>query len=259
MHHALTQIDPGSIALLCVAAFAASIIDAMVGGGGLISLPALFLVLPNAPPPALLATNKFSSTFGAAAAVGRYTLSRKVPWRVVFWPSILALLTSILGAHAVTRMDPLVLRPLVLILLIAVFIVTLVKKDLGDERQEIVRPAALGIISGAAIGFYEGFFGPGTGSFLLFMYVVLYGFSFLKASAAGRVVNFAANVGALGFFIVKGLVIYQVAVPMAVCTIGGGILGSHLAITQGSRWIRIVFMVVVIAVIGKFAYDIVVG
>jgi uncharacterized membrane protein YfcA len=152
-----------------------------------------------------------------------------------------------------------VLRPLVLILLIAVFIVTLVKKDLGAERKEVARPVAVGIVAGAAIGFYEGFFGPGTGSFLLFMYVLLYGFSFLKASAAGRVINFAANVGALGFFMVKGLVLYQVAVPMAVCTIAGGTLGSHLAITQGTRWIRVVFLVVVMAVIGKFAYDIVFG
>jgi uncharacterized protein len=256
---ALVHIDTASIGLLCIAAFAASIIDAMVGGGGLISLPALFIAIPTAPPPALLATNKFSSTFGAAAAVGRYTLSRKVPWRVVFWPAVFGLIASVLGAYAVTRMDPLVLRPLVLILLVAVFIVTLVKKDLGAERKETRRPAALGMIAGGVIGFYEGFFGPGTGSFLLFMYVVLYGFSFLKASAAGRVINFAANLGALGLFIAKGLVIYEVAVPMAGCTIAGGILGSHLAITQGSRWIRIVFMVVVIAVIGKFAYDIMVG
>jgi uncharacterized membrane protein YfcA len=242
-----------SIGLLCVAAFGASIVDAMVGGG---SVPALFVIFPAAPAPMLLATNKFSTTFGAAAAVTRYTRAGQIPWKQVLWPALLGLMTSAAGAWAVTRVNPLVIRPLVLILLVAVLVATIARKDFGAPRVEVPRPIGLGLAIGAALGFYEGFFGPGTGSFLLFLFVSLYGFSFLKASASGRLINFAANVGALVFFLSQRMVIFEVGAPMAICTMIGGSLGSHLAITKGSRWIRIVFLVVVIAVIAKFAYDI---
>jgi uncharacterized membrane protein YfcA len=256
LHHGLPQIDALSVGLLCLAAFTASIIDAMVGGGGLISVPALFVIFPGAPAPVLLATNKFSTTFGAAAAVTRYARAGEIPWKQTLWPAIVAASTSAVGAWAVTRVNPLVIRPLVLGLLILVLVATLLRKDLGAPRAEIPRPIGLGLTIGAALGFYEGFFGPGTGSFLLFLFVALYGFSFLKASAGGRLINFAANVGALVFFLSQGLVAFEAGIPMAACTLLGGSLGSHLAITHGSRWIRVVFLVVVVAVIGKFAYDI---
>jgi uncharacterized membrane protein YfcA len=231
----------------------------MVGGGGLITVPALFVLFPSLSAPMLLATNKFSTTFGAGAAVTRYARAGQIPWDQVRWPAVLGVATSAAGAWAVTRVNPLLIRPLVLVLLIAVFVGTVVRKDLGAPRTEMPRPIGLGLTIGGVLGFYEGFFGPGTGSFLLFLFVSLYGFSFLKASASGRLLNFAANIGALAFFLSQGLVVFKIGLPMAVCTLAGGTLGSHLAITKGSRWIRIVFLVVVVAVIAKFAWDILHG
>ena len=244
------------ILILCGFGFLASTLDAIVGGGGLISVPALFAVMPNAPAAALLATNKFGSTCGATAAVARYAKNGMIDWKVGGPIAVAAFLLSIGGAWAVTQVNPELIKPLVLVLLLGVLLYTLLRKSFGEAATRIERPLWVGLSMGAALGFYEGFFGPGMGSFLVFGFITLYGFNFLQASGTGRLVNLAANLSALLYFLFNGFVILQLAVPMAVCMFAGGLFGSKLAITHGAKWVRLIFLVVVSAVISKFAYDI---
>ena len=135
---------------------------------------------------------------------------------------------------------------------------TFKKKDLGAlhaPKLTHVKELVYAIIAGAAIGFYDGFFGPGTGSFLIFIFIGVFGFSFVAASASAKVVNVATNLSALGYFILKGFVLYQIAIPMAVCNIAGSLVGTRLAVKYGSGFVRRLFLVVVTAIILKFAYD----
>ncbi len=164
---------------------------------------------------------------------------------------------SLLGARTVSHLNPAVLRPLVLGLLVAVAIYTFVRKDFGSlhaPRLSATRTLDRAGV-GAAIGFYDGFFGPGTGSFLIFIFIGVFGFDFLAASAAAKVVNTATNLSTVGYFLLTGHVIYRLAVPMAVCNMLGSLAGTRLAILRGSRFVRWFFLVVVTAIIGKLGYD----
>src|SRR5688500_16306984 len=210
--------------LVLIAAFTAGLIDAMVGGGGLIQVPALFGVYPNAAPPALLGTSKFAGFFGTSSAVLRFAGKVAVPWRSLAPLAIAVMITGGLGALTATQVPPDVFRPLVPILLIAVLIYLLRRKDLGGEhapRDFGGRHHVLGALIIAAIGFYDGFFGPGTGSFLMFVFVRIYGFDFLHAAASARVLNVATNGAALVYFGLNGYVLWQIGLGMAICNIAG--------------------------------------
>lgn len=247
-----------TLAALCGFAFLAGFIDAVVGGGGLVQVPALFVLKPEMNPATLFGTNKFSSVFGTANASWQYARRVELPWKVLGLTMVTAFAFSFLGARAVTLFNPALLRPLILVLMVAVFVYTLWKKDFGSlhapklsERQQFLT----GALVGAVIGFYDGFFGPGTGSFLVFAFVGLFGFSFLVASAAAKLVNFSTNLAALAWFVPHGQVLYRVAVPMAACNIAGSWIGSHLAIKKGSGFVRSLFIVVVGALIARMAFD----
>lgn len=247
-----------TIAILCAFGFFASLVDAVAGGGGLIAVPALMIFLPGAPPPVILATNKFSSTCGSAAAVSRYALSGKILWPVALPAGLTAILFSILGARTVTLLDPAVVRPLILVLLLVVAGYVLVHKEMGATHEVKLSPRKsllLSIVVGAVLGFYEGFFGPGMGSFLVFALIGLYGFDFLAAAATGRLVNFAATGAALIFFMATGLVRYDIALPMAGSTVLGGLVGSRLAIRHGGKFIRTLFLIVAALLLAKIAWD----
>ena len=245
------------LALVFVAAFAAGCIDAMVGGGGLIQLPALFSVFPNASPPVLLGTSKFSGFFGTTSAVIRFGRKVAIPWRALTPLALLVLATGGIGAWVATRVPPEVFRPLVPILLIAVLTYLLRRKDLGGThapkdftgQHHIVGAALIG-----AIGFYDGFFGPGTGSFLMFVFVRMYGFDFLHAAASARVLNVATNGAALMYFATHGYVLWQVGLGMAICNIAGAMIGARLALRGGSTLVRKVFIVVVTLLILRTAW-----
>lgn len=233
-------------------------VDAIAGGGGLISVPALFIFLPGVPPPMILGTNKFSSTCGASAAVARYAHGKKIVWTVAAPAGIAAFVFAILGAHTVSLLNKDLIRPLILVLLIAVGAYTFINKDLGKlhaPKLEGTRSILIAVLMGCVLGFYEGFFGPGTGSFLIFALVGIFGFDMMAASATGRFINFAANFSALVYFMASGLVRYDVCIPMAGATIAGGLVGSRLALKHGSKFIRIAFIVVLLAVLAKFAWD----
>ena len=163
------------------------------------------------------------------------------------------------GARAVSRLDPAILRPLVLGLLVVVAIYTFARKDFGSlhsPRLSLSSKQWIGLGVGAVIGFYDGFFGPGTGSFLIFIFIGVFGFDFLSASAAAKVVNTATNLSTVIYFVVTDHVIYRLAAPMAVCNMLGSLTGTRLAILRGSRFVRWFFLAVVSAIICKLASDV---
>ena len=252
------DVAPEIIALLCAFAFAAGFIDSVVGGGGLIQVPALFVLLPGVPPATLLGTNKFSSVWGTLAATIQYL--RKVPleWRATLPAALAALLFGYLGARAVAQVHADFLRALVLVLLVAVLAYTLWKKDLGRlhaPRLSRAQTLWVSLATGTAIGFYDGFFGPGTGSFLIFAFVGLFGFSFLAASASAKVINLITNGAALAYFTTHAHVLYHVAAPMAVFNVAGATLGARMAIRHGSGFVRLLFIGIVSALLLRYAYD----
>lgn len=243
-----------SLLLLCLFSVIAGFVDAAVGGGGLIQLPAALLLLPGVPVPTVLGTNKFASFFGTSIAVQRYARHVTLDWSTIVPAALAAFAFSFLGSFAVTRLDPGFLRPLVLVLLVVVAIYVFLVKDLGlvhAPKHARTKARWLGIIVGAAMGFYDGFLGPGTGSFLIFAFVGIFGFDFLAASASAKVINWSTNIASLLFFIPSGHVLYRAGVAMAACNILGAILGSRLAIAKGSRFVRIFFLVIVCALIAK--------
>lgn len=245
--------------ILCLFAFLAGFIDSIVGGGGLIQLPALMIVLPNTAIPLLFGTNKLSSIAGTSAAAIGFFRKVKINRWVAIPSTITALICSFLGAKTVSIIHPAVLRPLILILLIIVAFYTLTKKDFGSEYIQKVKGIKQGIyaaIIGAVLGFYDGFLGPGTGSFLIFGFIGILGFDFLRASAAAKVVNFSTNLSAIIYFASTDNILYHYAIPMAVCNMIGANIGVRLAILKGSAFIRRLFILVVGVLIIKLGYDI---
>lgn len=245
------------LALVLVAAFSAGLIDAMVGGGGLIQLPALFGVYPHVAPPFLLGTSKFAGILGTASAVARFARKIAIPWRALLPLAAAVLVTSLAGAWVATRVAPDIFRPLVPLMLVAVLIYLVRRKDLGTAhvpRGFAGRHHLHGTLLIAAIGFYDGFFGPGTGSFLMFVFVRLYGYDFLNAAACARVLNVAANATALAYFASRGYVLWQVGLGMAICNVLGSLVGTRLALRGGSALVRKIFILVVSALILRTAW-----
>ncbi|MCC9137066.1 sulfite exporter TauE/SafE family protein [Pontibacter silvestris] len=243
---------------LCLFAFLAGFIDSVVGGGGLIQLPALLVFLSGVPVPTVLGTGKVSSMAGTTAAMIRYVRSVKISYLAILPAAAVAFVFSFLGARAVAHINSGLLKPLIFLLLILVAVYTFKKKDFGalhapklsDEKEKLY-----GVLVGMAIGFYDGFFGPGTGSFLIFIFIGIFGFNFLAASAAAKVVNFATNLSALLYFGWKGYILYEVAIPMAICSIIGSQVGTRTALKRGTAFVRVLFLIVVSGIIVKFAYD----
>jgi uncharacterized protein len=239
------------------AAFGAGLIDAMVGGGGLIQVPALFSAYAGVAPPLLLGTSKFAGIFGTASAVLRYAREVAIPWRALLPLCLYVALTSSGGARLATFVSPDIFRPLVPIMLLAVLVYLLRRKDLGGEHAPRAFTGSHHVAGAALIaliGFYDGFFGPGTGSFLMFVFVRCYGYDFLHASAAARVLNVAANGAALVYFAAHGYVLWHVGAGMAVCNVFGAIVGTRLALRNGSALVRKVFIVVVSLLIMRTAW-----
>ena len=245
------------MAIVLLAAFAAGLIDAMVGGGGLIQVPALFGVYPTTAPPFLLGTSKFAGLLGTTSAVFRYARRIAIPWRALLPLAVLILLASFGGARVATLVPAEVFRPLVPLMLLGVLIYLLRRGDLGaahDPRGFAGRHHLAGTLLVTAIGFYDGFFGPGTGTFLMFVFVRCYGYDFLHAGASARVLNVAANATALAYFASRGYVLWQIGAGMAVCNIAGALLGARLALRGGARFVRHVFIVVVSLLILRTAW-----
>ena len=245
------------VVLLLSGAFLAGLIDAVVGGGGLIQLPLLLTVFPQVAIPVLFGTNKLSSIAGTGSAVWQYARKISISWHLAVPAAAAALVGAVLWAATVSFLPPAAMRPLVLVLLTVVGAYTLWRPDFGKQRAERNprRPRVLAGALGAGIGFYDGFFGPGTGSFLIFGFVRLFGMDMLHASASAKVVNFATNLAALAFFLTHQGVMWQLGLAMACANVLGAQAGTRLAMRHGNRFIRILLLVVVAALIGKLALD----
>lgn len=254
----LASIDPITLALLCGAAFTAGFVDSIAGGGGLIQLPALMLFLPSYPIAMLFGTNKMASMFGTGTAVVKYSRKLSLPWKVMLPTAGAALIGSGLGAKVASSISNDVMRPIVIVLLVLASGYLIWKRDLGTvEKPEppFKKQLIIGLISGLLIGFYDGVFGPGTGSFLIFVFVSFLGMGFLKASASSKVINFSTNVAALTVFILHGNILFQYAIPMALFNMAGGYTGSHMAMLKGNKFVNNFFLLSVGLVIVKLGWD----
>jgi hypothetical protein len=246
---------------LCLFAFVAGFVDAVVGGGGLIQLPALFVFLPRelaASVPLVFGTNKLSSLCGTSVAVWQYSRRVPIPWRSILPATMAAFLFSVLGVRVLQSINSDFLKPLTLVLLIAVAIYTYWRKSFGHVHAPKFladRERLLAVLVGTVIGFYDGFFGPGTGSFLIFIFIGLFGFNFLTASASAKAINCATNLAAVLIFAWHGDVLYYYALPMGVCNVAGALLGTRLALLRGNRFVRVLFLGVVAVMIARFAYE----
>ena len=245
------------LVLLCAGAFFAGLVDAMVGGGGLVQVPLLFNVFPGTAPATLFGTNKAVSIVGTSLAARRYLGRVDMDWRVLWRAALAAFIASFAGAATVGLFPPQLLRPLVIVLLLAVLAYTLKKKDFGVVAGDDARSPrpVLALVLGAAIGFYDGFFGPGTGSFLIFLFVRCYAWNFLRASAAAKVVNVSTNLAALAWFVPSGSIMLKIAGMMALANLAGAWVGSHLAMKNGALFVRRVFIVVVGLLVARLIWD----
>lgn len=241
-------------ALITLAAFFAGLVDAIVGGGGLILIPTLFSVYPTAAPATLLGTNKCASVCGTAFAAYQYNRRVDLAWSVLLPAAVCAFGGSLVGAWTLTQVNPQLLRKSLPFVLLALLLYTLLKKDLGrthqplqSRRMELVVACLIGLL----IGWYDGFFGPGTGSFFIFLIVRFLGYDFLHASASAKLLNVSTNIAAIILFAVTGVVWWQIGLMMAVANVAGSFVGSHLALKHGSGFVRWAFVVVVSVLIIK--------
>jgi uncharacterized protein len=244
--------------IIAVAAALAGFVDAIVGGGGLVQVPALFAVYPHAVPATLLGTSKGGGIWGTAWAAWQYARRVQLRWASLLPAVTAAFASSVAGAWAVTHVSADGLKRALPFVLGAVLVYTLLRKELGRHHAPRLHGAREAIVAsaiGAAIGFYDGFFGPGTGSFFVFLFVRMLGYDFLHASASAKLLNTATNAAALLLFAWKGHVWWHLALVIAVCNVAGSLAGTRLALKHGAGFVRGVFIAVVGALIAKTAYD----
>jgi uncharacterized membrane protein YfcA len=253
--------DPFSLfnlSMLCALAFSAGLVDAVVGGGGLLQIPALFNFFPATPEAALFGTNKLAAVTGTSVAARSYVGKVQIAWRLVLPTAIAAFVMSFFGAATVSMLPKGILRPLVLVLIIVMAVYVFWKKDFGRMQRPLTigkREHVLAILIGGAIGFYDGLFGPGTGSFLIFLFIRFFAFDFLQASASAKFVNIATNLAALLYFVPSGNVLFKIAILMAACNMLGAYTGARVAIKYGTGFVRALFLVLLVMLIFKLAYD----
>jgi uncharacterized membrane protein YfcA len=244
--------------IVTLASLFAGFVDSIVGGGGLILIPALFAVFPTAHPATLFGTNKGASVWGTGFATWQYSRQVEMRWAALFPAAIAGLLASFAGAWLVTMVSPNFLRKALPFVLLVVLLYTLRKKELGRDHSPHFSGGtekAVAATIGALMGFYDGFFGPGTGSFLVFLFVRVLGYDFLSASAAAKLVNTATNVSALALFVAKGHIWWHFVLAMALANVLGSVLGTRLALKHGTGFVRGVFLLVVSALILKTSFD----
>lgn len=245
-----------SLALICAFGFLAAAVDAIAGGGGLISLPALLLV--GIPPHFALGTNKFAAAAASLNSSVTFARSGKVHFPLVRWQVPFTFVGASLGVWAVIRVSPDFLNKIVMILILLVGVYTALHKNLGlEDRFHGLRPLSttLGILFAFALGFYDGFFGPGTGSFLIFAYITLFGFDFISASANAKILNFTSNLASLILFAWNQKILYLYGVPMALFMILGSRIGTKLAIKKGAQLVKPIFIVMSVLVAIKMAWQ----
>ena len=254
----LNDILSYGVVVLALAAFFAGFIDAIVGGGGLLQVPALFSVYPKESPATLFGINKLSAIGGTFVAATQYIKKVKLPKKLMLYAAVFSFVGSFLGAWTVTQISPDFIRKLLPFVLLLLLAFTLKNKNFGLTHQvqtQNFRSIFFASVGAFGIGFYDGFFGPGTGAFFMFLFVRFLGFDFLHGAAATKIVNCLSNFAALALFIPTGHIHWGIALWMMIFNIAGGIIGSAFALKHGSRVVRLFFIWVVLALVLKTAND----
>ncbi len=240
-------------------AFFAGSVDAMVGGGGLIQLPAFFILQPQLNLIQTLASNKTASFLGTLTATVRFVKRVKIDWRHLLPAIISAFVGAFSGALMVSFIHKDQFMPFIITSLVLVLAYTVFRKNMGlhhnVKQLTATRYYIYAIGTGGLIGLYDGMIGPGIGSFLIFAFIVLFGYDFLHASANAKIINCVTNFSALSFFLAKGAIVWDIALPVAAANMMGNYIGSHIALKKGSGFIRVFFILVVLALIIKLGYD----
>lgn len=257
----LAQLGTATVVVLVLVAFAAGWVDAVVGGGGLIQLPALLLALPDSTPPAsILGTNKVSSVWGTATSSVLYAIKIRPDWRSILPLAIGAAVGSALGAQAARFLPREIFTPIVLVALVVVGVYTWRRPELGllTERKHTGRKHYLLTLAiGLGVGGYDGILGPGTGSFFVILLVGVLGWGFLDASAQAKIANLVTNLSAIAVFAAHGAIIWQLGLMMGAANMLGGFLGARTAISKGNSFVRKVFLIVVAGLIVRLGYDVI--
>ncbi|MFI6297261.1 TSUP family transporter [Nonomuraea sp. NPDC050790] len=245
------------IVVLLVAAAGAGWVDAVVGGGGLLQLPALMVA--GIPPVQAMATNKLSSVFGTTTAAITYVRSTKLDRQVAVPAGALAVLSSGLGAMAAVAISAEVLRPVVMVVLLGVAAFVTLRPAMGQVPKPHLRTnarvVAAVLVGGVGIAFYDGIMGPGTGTFLIIAFTTILGLDFVNASATAKIINIGTNVGALVVFGAQGHVLWALGLGMAVCNVAGARLGAAMALRRGAAFVRVVLLIVVAAMVTRLAWQ----
>ena len=247
-----------NLVFLCIAAFAAGFTDAIVGGGGLIQTPAALILLPQMPVATVIGTLKIPAFTGTSIAAVQYSKKVELNYRQLIIMMCLAFAAACCGSKLLTVVSNAFMKPILLLVLVAVALYTYGNKNFGKQRVKSTtaeRQWKYGLMISTGIGFYDGFIGPGAGSFLVLAFISLLGYDFLKASAHAKFINLSTNLGSIVFFALSGKIVYTLAVPMAICNGAGGLLGARLALLKGNAFIRIFFLLVIAGTILRFAYD----
>ncbi len=235
-------------------AFCGGLIDAAVGGGGLVQVPALLHALPQYSLATVFGTNKLAVLAGNLSSIFSYTKRISIVWKLLLPTLISAFMFALLGAFSISLVPKALMEPVVLVVLIVMAAYTFIKKDLGRVHTTIrcgTKEVLLGVFFGGVIGFYDGVFGPGSGSLLLFFFVKIFGFDFLNASASAKLVNLGTFSAALLFFIPTGNVLWAIGGVVAICNIAGSLTGAFLALRYGSGFIRVFFLILLLFLIGR--------
>jgi uncharacterized membrane protein YfcA len=244
--------SPLAVGLLVAAGFGAGFVDAIAGGGGLVTVPALLAA--GLPPHLALATNKGQAVFGAVSSFVGYARRGAVDRSRAPAAFALGFAGSVLGALAQLAVSPALLRPVVIVLLVVSAVVVAWPRH-AAARAPLAHAALWGAVAALALGAYDGFFGPGVGTMLLVAFVLIYGDALTRASGNAKVVNLASNVAAFGLFAWRGNIVWGIALPMAAANVAGAWTGAHVAISRGDRFIRVVVLAVVAALVVKLASD----
>ena len=247
------------IILLCIASFVAGFIDAIVGGGGLIQTPAALILMPAQSVATIIGTLKIPGFSGTSMATYQYLKKATVNWKLFIIMAIVSFVFAFIGSSLLNVMQNDFMEPLLFVILVLLLLYTYFKKDFGQFQVDKLSQKQIyiyGIVICIFLGFYDGFIGPGTGSFLVLGFVAILGFDFLHASANAKMVNLATNFGSICLFVLKGKIIWAIAIPMAVCNALGGFIGAKLAIKKGNGFIRIFFLIIVIGTLIRFGYDV---
>lgn len=245
--------------LLCLAAFLAGFTDAISGGGGLIQVPAALILLPQYPVVTVIGSLKLPASSGTFIAAIQYARKIKMNALLVLLLIAIAFTAAFAGSKLLSMVSNDFIKPFLLIILIGVAVYTYSNKKFGvhaEKDHSMSQQWLRAIIISLVLGFYDGFIGPGAGSFMMLAFITMLGFDFLTAGAHTKMVNLASNLGSLVFFIISGKILWAIAIPMAVCNALGGLLGARLAILKGNAFIRLFFLAVVVIVIIRFAWDV---